>query len=440
MRVALSTGWFFPERTGGTEVYVDSLADELTRLGYGVEIGTATTAFASGYSNFAGRRVYRWNVANENDWRVIRGVQPPQSLEVFRSWLQEGNFHIYHQHSWTMGCWAHELKAARQLGLRCFLTIHLPDRIFTCGRHMERVRVARRFENFSEFRALTPEYLSCIAYRSIPGKLGTLLGLVGREIILWQALAEAAELCEKVIVVSRWLREALVLNKYPQEKLVVSRQGIETGSVPSCTDRLERISLNSCIKEPEKNFAKNRPITIGYLGRFTPIKGVDLLCEAIARLPARIDVRLVLAGPQPVDSLDCKYYHRVKNYIALDSRISLHGPVQRGDLGSFFTQIDLLAVPSRCLETGPLVIMESLAFGVPFLGSDRGGIRECWEDFPGCGLLVPPDNVEAWVNVIKKLYETPDALKKLRDAAIQSKPRSMRDVAQEMATLYNSLK
>ena len=37
---------------------------------------------------------------------------------------------------------------------------------------------------------------------------------------------------------------------------------------------------------------------------------------------------------------------------------------------------DMLAVPSQWQETGPLVVFEAQALGVPVLGSDLGGIAE----------------------------------------------------------------
>ena len=59
---------------------------------------------------------------------------------------------------------------------------------------------------------------------------------------------------------------------------------------------------------------------------------------------------------------------------------------------AFLSRIDVLAVPSQWLETGPLVVLEAFAAGTPVIGSDLGGIRELVSDGRD-GLLVPHDDV-----------------------------------------------
>ena len=63
---------------------------------------------------------------------------------------------------------------------------------------------------------------------------------------------------------------------------------------------------------------------------------------------------------------------------------------------------DLIAVPSRCLETGPLVALEAFAAGVPVLGAKLGGIAELVRDGVD-GILVTPDNAAAWAAKIGRL-------------------------------------
>jgi glycosyltransferase involved in cell wall biosynthesis len=65
---------------------------------------------------------------------------------------------------------------------------------------------------------------------------------------------------------------------------------------------------------------------------------------------------------------------------------------------------DLIAVPSRCLETGPMVALQALAAGVPVLGSDLGGLRELIS--PGVtGWLEPVDDVARWAARLRALCE-----------------------------------
>jgi glycosyltransferase involved in cell wall biosynthesis len=117
--------------------------------------------------------------------------------------------------------------------------------------------------------------------------------------------------------------------------------------------------------------APGHPATsaVGYLGRLSLDKGVDVLCRAVAGLPG---VRLVLAGDA--------------RYVPDDSRHAAHLAIEAlGDralrLGhtppaEVFVRCDLLAFPSRWAEPFGLVVAEAMAAGVPFVISDAGALPE----------------------------------------------------------------
>lgn len=432
MRVALSTGWFFPESTGGTEVYVAALAKELKRLGHDVEIGTATHTLPEGPDQYAGIPVYRWNVSGGHDWRAIRGLVPPRGFERFLDWLSRGRFDVYHQHAWTMNCYIHHLRAAQRLGLRCFLTIHVPENTFMRGRYMESTRVVfpTNRPHPLQIPALTPHRLSLLAYETIPGKIGSALGLAGRDLAGWLAVWETADICERVVVVSRWLHDVLVANRYPPERLMICRQGVDF------TDQQTPRPEPDTARTFTTTFSESRPMVIGYLGRFTPIKGVDVLCEAAGLLPPDAPIQILLAGPRPSEASDRKFFTRLQKLASRDARIRFAPAISRAQLAQFFNGIDILAVPSRWMETGPLVVMEALAHGVPFLGTARGGLLECWQDAPGCGELVPSVEPRAWAQAIKGLLDHPQKFHQMRAAASALTPRTMSDVAREMSFMY----
>lgn len=94
---------------------------------------------------------------------------------------------------------------------------------------------------------------------------------------------------------------------------------------------------------------------------------------------------------------------------------------------------DLIAIPSRWLETGPLVVLEAFDAGVPVLGANRGGIAELVRDGVN-GILVAPDDVAAWAATIRRLTEDRQVIDVLR--ARIAPPRTMDAAADDMATLY----
>ena len=99
-------------------------------------------------------------------------------------------------------------------------------------------------------------------------------------------------------------------------------------------------------------------------------------------------------------------------------------------------QYDVVAVPSQWLETGPLVVMEAFAAGVPVLGSNLGGIAELVRHGTD-GLLVTPRSVEAWRIALETVCEDRALLERLR-AGIRE-PRSMAEVSHDMSKLYGRL-
>jgi glycosyltransferase involved in cell wall biosynthesis len=119
-----------------------------------------------------------------------------------------------------------------------------------------------------------------------------------------------------------------------------------------------------------------------------------------------------------------------------DARIGFRAPVSAREVPTTLSGYDLLAVPSQWLETGPMVLLEAFAAGVPILGSDLGGIAELVSEGVD-GLLVPPRSVSAWAVALEKLSREPKILATLR--AGTRAPRTMQEVANDTAKLYGAL-
>jgi glycosyltransferase involved in cell wall biosynthesis len=131
-----------------------------------------------------------------------------------------------------------------------------------------------------------------------------------------------------------------------------------------------------------------------------------------------------------------EYARELECRAAGDARISFQPALSPNDIGKAMQRCDLVAVPSRCLETGPLVVLEAFAAGTPILGTRLGGIAEIVTDRLD-GILLPPDVAPAWATAIAGLAERPSELAKLR-AGIRP-PRTIDDVASEMIALYRDV-
>jgi len=108
-------------------------------------------------------------------------------------------------------------------------------------------------------------------------------------------------------------------------------------------------------------------------------------------------------------------------------------PIAARDAVSTLAWYDALAVPSHWLESGPLVVYEAFAAGIPVIGSRLGGIAELVRDGLD-GVLVQPGSQEAWADALQRLAKTPGLIERLRAGV--ARPRTMADVAGEMNGIY----
>lgn len=116
-------------------------------------------------------------------------------------------------------------------------------------------------------------------------------------------------------------------------------------------------------------------INILNIGRVEPRKGIDVLFDACVLLrDRRVPFKLTLATP--VEKL--KYNNVLDRY----ERLNLFRHVQflhcadERQKRLLFKQADLFVIPSQDLETFGLTIIESLAHGVPVVGTPVGAIPE----------------------------------------------------------------
>ena len=111
----------------------------------------------------------------------------------------------------------------------------------------------------------------------------------------------------------------------------------------------------------------SRPLTLGYIGSLSPVKGIETLLAAFRDAPA--EWRLTLAGSGPLEGV-------VREAAATDSRIRFLGRVDGAAKDAFYDGVELLVIPSEWEENAPLVAVEAAVRGLPAVVSDRGGLPE----------------------------------------------------------------
>jgi glycosyltransferase involved in cell wall biosynthesis len=160
-----------------------------------------------------------------------------------------------------------------------------------------------------------------------------------------------------------------------------------------------------------------------------------MLVDAFMRLPKNLPVELVICAVA-AGSDSKKYRENVQYSAKRDCRIHFLPEMEPERVRDFFGGIDVLTVPSQWLETGPLVVLEAFAAGIPVIGSDLGGIAELVRHERD-GLLVSYDDVAAWTLTMERLVTDRALLMRLRSEIRPS--RTMSDVANEMTNVYEKL-
>ncbi len=139
-------------------------------------------------------------------------------------------------------------------------------------------------------------------------------------------------------------------------------------------------------------------VRFGYLGAMLPKKGVDVLAEACRGPLSRTVTMRGFAGDRPMAAFrnahpDCA--------ATLEPFAS--------DATAFLRGVDVVVVPSVCLENQPSVIIEAFAEGRPVVASRIGGIPEMFADGHG-GWLLPPGDVAAWRACLTRLLGDADEI------------------------------
>lgn len=108
-----------------------------------------------------------------------------------------------------------------------------------------------------------------------------------------------------------------------------------------------------------------------FVGRLSPEKGVNVLLDAWACLPAPISLRIMGDGPLA---------ERVRQAAATDDRIQWLGRQPTAEVLRTMSQAACLVMPSTWYEVCPKTLLESLAVGTPVMASRLGAMTEIIAD------------------------------------------------------------
>jgi glycosyltransferase involved in cell wall biosynthesis len=163
-----------------------------------------------------------------------------------------------------------------------------------------------------------------------------------------------------------------------------------------------------------REFGAESGVLLGIcLGGVRPQKGIDILLAAVARCGRRRALKIVVVG----GVRDADYWsHCVADVrrLRLENEIVFAG--ERVDVRAWHGQFDFGVHAARS-ESGPLVVIEHLAAGLPLICTRTGGIARRAEDL-GVERFVAPDDAGALADALDELAGSPpeERLRRARTA------------------------
>ena len=153
-------------------------------------------------------------------------------------------------------------------------------------------------------------------------------------------------------------------------------------------------------------------LTIGYVGRLVPEKGVETLLEALALLPAR-NFKAIIAGTGPSE----RALKRRTAQLGLVDRVTWGGYVPYEETPSVYRGIDVLVLPSRTAarwkEQFGRVVIEAVACGACVAAADSGELPRVIAATHG-GWTFPEGDPEALAGRLERLQASPSELAECR--------------------------
>lgn len=201
---------------------------------------------------------------------------------------------------------------------------------------------------------------------------------------------------EKIIVVTHKLKEYYINTyKINGDKIIVC---------PNGADEVTNFEKDDTLRK------RQEVLQVGYVGNLYKGKGMEIIVEVASKMP---DVDFHIIGGT---DKEIRYW---KGYIK-STNIYFHGFIDQKKLTLYINSLDICLVPNQKIVVNaldhdeserknygdiacPLKIFQYMAHKKPIIASDLPVIRELLNE--NNAILVPPDDIDAWVQAIYKLKD-----------------------------------
>jgi glycosyltransferase involved in cell wall biosynthesis len=227
------------------------------------------------------------------------------------------------------------------------------------------------------------------ALRSHATRVTTLHGFTGGDFKLrcyeWLQ-RRVVRSCDGVVAVSEAMARELARGGFHRDRL-----HIIPNILPPPGPRLTRRAARQVLQLPPEGWI------IGWVGRLSREKGLDLLLEALA-IHADPRIRLAVIG----DGVERAALEAQARALGLEDRVDWRGAVTGAD--RLLAAFDVMVLSSRT-EGSPIVLLEAIDAGIPVVAAAVGGVPEAVT--PATAVLVPAEDPRALAAGIREVQNDP---------------------------------
>jgi glycosyltransferase involved in cell wall biosynthesis len=268
-------------------------------------------------------------------------------------------------------------------------------------------------------RADRPEVILCFGWASQVARTGIAYATLTRTPLLyygdtnWRAAVNGQHPHLRAAVLRRLFRRAagaVSTGTYNREFYIahgLSPARIHPGVYPTDVDRFRAAGSQRPADRTD------RPVVIGFAGKFTPIKAPRDLIEAVARLPRERpwEVRLIGDGPLRAELESAVAAHD------LAGRVRFLGFRNTDELPGAMGDVDIMVMPSRKEPRG-LVPIEAMAAGAAVVVSSATGVWGAGDAVQDgqTGLVYPAGDITALTGCLRRLLDDPGTRRAMADA------------------------
>jgi glycosyltransferase involved in cell wall biosynthesis len=400
MRILLVAHGYPPELEGGTEKSVQGLAHGLARRGHEVSVCAGSMDHAQGFQKSLAEDVDPESGARIAVHRIHRADlyfdhwQKSASSAVgaaFREILREVKPELVHVNHW--------IRLTRDL-VRIAAEEHVPavaslhDHWASC---LITFRVRPDTKEFCEATLAPSPCLDCAAL--VPPRTPW----VSRENLMLELLQRKGDLVRELELARVLCVPSRAHAENAMRFLGVDPERVQLEVVPHGRN------LDFGSREPLAAPGPGRPLVLSSWGHLHPLKGPDLLLEALHRLEDPRAVRLHLAGGE----VDPGFRARLGE-LSEGLDVEFHGPFVESELAQHpVAAAHFMVSGTRALESWGLVVDEALALGLPMILPRSGAFPERLQEGSGV-LFYEPRDPDSLAQVLGRVLAQPDELTRVR--------------------------